>query len=191
VDQRTLKAYKHSFSRSNSLTFPPPRRKASARHASSSYSFMWADARFTPARPPVRLPDTRSCATDEGKTNVHYPIIYCVKRSLVAHSIVRAAVVPNTSIAVDKLHIATTTMRTAIVITKFILLSLVLLLANAKDETEQDHGGLHFDKGTPTSSVIALNETTFQDAIKDPANPLWFLKFYAPWYVIQRFLFVL
>jgi len=73
---------------------------------------------------------------------------------------------------------------TVVVMTKCILVSLVLLsvVANANDEKEQ---GLqsYYVKGTPTKSVIALNETSFQEAIQDPANPLWFLKFYAPWYV--------
>ncbi len=36
--------------------------------------------------------------------------------------------------------------------------------------------------GTPVKSVIALDGTSFHAAIKDPANPFWFLKFYAPWY---------
>ena len=73
------------------------------------------------------------------------------------------------------LQIDTITMRaTVVVLTKCILVSLVLLVANANDD---------YVKGTPTNSVIALSETTFQEAIQDPANPLWFLKFYAPWYV--------
>jgi hypothetical protein len=40
-----------------------------------------------------------------------------------------------------------------------------------------------FTAGTPVKKVIALGPTTFNQAIQDPANSLWLLKFYAPWYV--------
>ena len=40
-----------------------------------------------------------------------------------------------------------------------------------------------YQGGSPHKAVVHLDETSFEDAIKDPANPLWFLKFYAPWYV--------
>jgi hypothetical protein len=35
--------------------------------------------------------------------------------------------------------------------------------------------------GTPHSKVIDLDDVSFPEAMKDPSNPLWFLKFYAPW----------
>lgn len=35
--------------------------------------------------------------------------------------------------------------------------------------------------GTPHGQVVTLTESNFEDAISDPANGLWFLKFYAPW----------
>jgi len=35
--------------------------------------------------------------------------------------------------------------------------------------------------GIPHSKVINLTETNFETMITDPANGLWFLKFYAPW----------
>jgi len=38
-----------------------------------------------------------------------------------------------------------------------------------------------YQGGKPHREVVQLDGTSFHDAIKDPANPLWFLKFYAPW----------
>ena len=38
-----------------------------------------------------------------------------------------------------------------------------------------------YEVGKPAGSVVALKSDTFQTAISDPVNPLWFLKFYAPW----------
>lgn len=35
--------------------------------------------------------------------------------------------------------------------------------------------------GTPHSTVVALTADNFDDHLSDPANGLWFLKFYAPW----------
>ena len=35
--------------------------------------------------------------------------------------------------------------------------------------------------GTPHDKVIALNGSNLQSSIDDPANPLWLLKYYAPW----------
>ena len=35
--------------------------------------------------------------------------------------------------------------------------------------------------GTPHSSVQTLTKSNFREAIQDPANGLWILKFYAPW----------
>ena len=35
--------------------------------------------------------------------------------------------------------------------------------------------------GTPHSTVVDLTSDTFDDHLSDPANGLWFLKFYAPW----------
>lgn len=35
--------------------------------------------------------------------------------------------------------------------------------------------------GTPHSTVVDLTADTFDDHLSDPANGLWFLKFYAPW----------
>lgn len=35
--------------------------------------------------------------------------------------------------------------------------------------------------GAAHSTVIDLDGESFSQAIKDPANPLWLLKFYAPW----------
>ena len=36
----------------------------------------------------------------------------------------------------------------------------------------------------PHSTVQDLTDASFDSALKDPANDLWFLKFYAPWYVL-------
>jgi hypothetical protein len=38
-----------------------------------------------------------------------------------------------------------------------------------------------YTPGIPQSRVISLGPSTFPEAVKDIANPLWFLKFYAPW----------
>lgn len=35
--------------------------------------------------------------------------------------------------------------------------------------------------GTPHDKPVDLGDDSFQAAIEDPANPFWFLKFYAPW----------
>lgn len=35
--------------------------------------------------------------------------------------------------------------------------------------------------GTPHSTVIALDGSNLQSSLDDPSNPLWLLKFYAPW----------
>eukprot|EP00429_Kryptoperidinium_foliaceum_P009519 CAMPEP_0176011390 /NCGR_PEP_ID=MMETSP0120_2-20121206/5260_1 /TAXON_ID=160619 /ORGANISM="Kryptoperidinium foliaceum, Strain CCMP 1326" /LENGTH=229 /DNA_ID=CAMNT_0017344253 /DNA_START=8 /DNA_END=694 /DNA_ORIENTATION=+ len=35
--------------------------------------------------------------------------------------------------------------------------------------------------GSPLSQVVALDEASLEAALKDTANPIWFLKFYAPW----------
>jgi protein disulfide-isomerase A1 len=35
--------------------------------------------------------------------------------------------------------------------------------------------------GKPHSTVITITATKFYDNLKDPANGLWLLKFYAPW----------
>lgn len=43
------------------------------------------------------------------------------------------------------------------------------------------HVNSEYAGGAAHSSVIHLDEESFPQAIKDPANPLWFLKFYAPW----------
>ncbi len=37
--------------------------------------------------------------------------------------------------------------------------------------------------GKPHSAVITLTAKNFDDYLADPANGLWLLKFYAPWYV--------
>ena len=37
--------------------------------------------------------------------------------------------------------------------------------------------------GKPHSKVINLKNDNFDDHLNDPANGLWLLKFYAPWYV--------
>mmetsp|Transcript_10543 Transcript_10543/g.25395 ORF Transcript_10543/g.25395 Transcript_10543/m.25395 type:complete len:435 (-) Transcript_10543:178-1482(-) len=38
-----------------------------------------------------------------------------------------------------------------------------------------------YNGGTPHEKPVDLDNDSFQAAIDDPANPLWFLKFYAPW----------
>lgn len=44
------------------------------------------------------------------------------------------------------------------------------------------NGRLFEDPGTPVpGEVITLDRTTFNIAINDSANPVWLLKFYAPW----------
>ena len=53
-------------------------------------------------------------------------------------------------------------------------LSLLCLLS-----TSSVNGDYSF--GTPVNHVVDLGPTTFSQALKDTANPLWFLKFYAPW----------
>ena len=37
------------------------------------------------------------------------------------------------------------------------------------------------DLGTPHATVVTLRTKDFDDHLKDPANGLWLLKFYAPW----------
>jgi hypothetical protein len=67
-----------------------------------------------------------------------------------------------------------TNMRLTLVI-NWSLVVLAGLLVVGKAEADYVHG-------TPVNSVIALDDASFPAAIKDPANPFWFLKFYAPWY---------
>jgi hypothetical protein len=38
-----------------------------------------------------------------------------------------------------------------------------------------------YTSGTAHDAVVVLDAQSFPQAIKDPANPLWLLKFYAPW----------
>ena len=39
-----------------------------------------------------------------------------------------------------------------------------------------------FEAGTAVDGqVVALTKSNFKLAIRDPANPFWLLKFYAPW----------
>jgi hypothetical protein len=40
---------------------------------------------------------------------------------------------------------------------------------------------LGFELGTPADEVVALKVENYHQALQDPANSLWFLKFYAPW----------
>jgi thiol-disulfide isomerase/thioredoxin len=35
--------------------------------------------------------------------------------------------------------------------------------------------------GTAHNSVVKLTQQNFLEALEDPANPFWLLKFYAPW----------
>ena len=55
----------------------------------------------------------------------------------------------------------------------------VLLLASTIFITEVD--------GAAHSTVQVLNSENFDNALADPANGLWLLKFYAPWYVCRIF----
>lgn len=41
--------------------------------------------------------------------------------------------------------------------------------------------GEAFTVGTKPDTVVALTAANFDEALKDPANPFWFLKFFAPW----------
>jgi thiol-disulfide isomerase/thioredoxin len=43
-----------------------------------------------------------------------------------------------------------------------------------------------YSDATPHKAVVHLGGDSFDQAIKDPANPFWFLKFYAPWYVTEK-----
>ena len=68
-------------------------------------------------------------------------------------------------------------------------LSIKILLAFVANFTIQ---GGEFIKiiaaaGVPHSTVQVLDSSNFEEAITDPANGLWFLKFYAPWYVYVNF----
>ena len=38
-----------------------------------------------------------------------------------------------------------------------------------------------FDVGQPHEAVVTLDASNWKTAINDPANPLWLLKYYAPW----------
>jgi hypothetical protein len=67
------------------------------------------------------------------------------------------------------------------------LLAPLLLLAlgsaaPAKDDPEGAEA-LSYRPGVPTAgNVVALGASNFRAALEDPANPIWLLKFYAPWY---------
>jgi hypothetical protein len=41
-----------------------------------------------------------------------------------------------------------------------------------------------YEVGLTTQKVVALDKASFKVAISDPANAFWFLKFFAPWYVL-------
>lgn len=45
-----------------------------------------------------------------------------------------------------------------------------------------------YTPGVVARRVVNLKRDSFKQAIEDPANPLWFLKFYAPWYVGDQYL---
>jgi hypothetical protein len=77
--------------------------------------------------------------------------------------------------------------RTILVTAAALLLAPLLLLAVAaaaapiKDNPEGGEA-LSYRPGTPTSGrVVALGLSNFQSALDDHANPIWLLKFYAPW----------
>lgn len=63
-------------------------------------------------------------------------------------------------------------MKNSIVTMKFVLCLWTALGARVAAE---------YQTGIPHKAVVNLDPSTFTKAIKDPANPNWFLKFYAPW----------
>jgi hypothetical protein len=40
---------------------------------------------------------------------------------------------------------------------------------------------LTFENGVAHKRPVDLTQSTFEAALNDPANPVWLLKFYAPW----------
>ncbi len=62
-----------------------------------------------------------------------------------------------------------------------VVVSAISALALAAAESSAEGGGDSNGGGTPHDSVQTLTGTTFDTALNDPANGLWFLKFYAPW----------
>jgi hypothetical protein len=58
-------------------------------------------------------------------------------------------------------------------------LALALLPENAiaAESTEP----LAFENGVAHKRPVDLTQSTFEAALNDPANPVWLLKFYAPW----------
>jgi hypothetical protein len=65
----------------------------------------------------------------------------------------------------------------------FLLVQLTLLVHPSWCSGQEDE----FVPGSVVNKVVPLGHNNFKQAIEDPANPLWLLKFYAPWYV-QQFL---
>jgi hypothetical protein len=57
--------------------------------------------------------------------------------------------------------------------------ALILLPENAiaAESTEP----LAFENGVAHKRPVDLTQSTFEAALNDPANPVWLLKFYAPW----------
>jgi len=62
-----------------------------------------------------------------------------------------------------------------------VVVALLSLSASASDSESDDIATSDEGAGTVHSTVQILTERTFDDALSDAANGLWFLKFYAPW----------
>ena len=66
--------------------------------------------------------------------------------------------------------------------------SVLVAVAKRSAAAPVDNG---FQPGVVASKVIHLRRDNFKQAVEDPANPVWLLKFYAPWYVWKSYLYSL
>jgi hypothetical protein len=58
----------------------------------------------------------------------------------------------------------------------FLVLNLILAVGLAANSMNSE-----YVPGEPKHTPVELSRFTFQNALEDPANSLWLLKFYAPW----------
>ena len=62
-----------------------------------------------------------------------------------------------------------------------ITISLLAVVVGILFPATLTNAAYQYPEGEKHQVPIHLDETIFPKAINDPANPFWFLKFYAPW----------
>jgi hypothetical protein len=83
-------------------------------------------------------------------------------------------------------------MTSTMLILKLLLLfstssTIIIKLSRAAADNDNDNNNDYYIPGIVANKVFMLRRDNFKIAIEDPANPVWLLKFYAPWYVKKIF----